>query len=345
MASTELNKSKNDTDESRSDDDNRTDTSRTGTSTDAPGAEADKPSEVPAKGWLQIAKRGWKEASIDQVPLLAAGVAFFTFLSLFPALIALVTLYGLIADPATISQQIGSLTQNMPEGARDLIETQVKGLVDKPTTLGVSLVISLLVALWSASGGMGQLITAVNAAYDEEENRGFVKRKLLALGLTIGAIVFMVLMIALVAVVPVLLGALADSTLVRFALGAAKWVLLVILVTAALAVLYRLAPNRDAPQMKWVSVGAGVATVLWVIASIGFTVYVTNFGSYAKTYGALAGVIVLLLWLWITCYAVLLGAEINAESEQQTMADTTIGEDKPMGERDAVKADSAPPAD
>ncbi len=311
----------------------------------APGSKADAPQEVPAKGWLQIVKRGWKEAKVDQVPLLAAGVAFFTFLSLFPAIVALVLLYSLVADPATISQQIGTLTQNMPGEAASLIQTQIESVSQNQGQGILSLVIAIAVGLWSASNGMGKLITAINAAYDEEENRGFVKTKLLALGLTLAAIVFMAIMISLIAIAPVLLSAIFDSTLVRLALGAAKWILLVILVTTALAVLYRLAPNRDAPKMKWVSVGAGVATLLWVLASVGFTVYVSNFGSYAKTYGALAGVVILLLWLWITCYAVLLGAEINSESEQQTEKDTTKGEEKPMGDRDAVKADSAPPGE
>lgn len=314
-------------------------------SAQAPGSQANKPQEVPAKGWLQIVKRGWREAKVDQVPLLAAGVAFFTFLSLFPGIVALVLLYGLIADPSTITQQIATLTQNMPAEAASLIQTQIESVSQNQQQGIISLAIAIAVGLWSASNGMGKLITAINAAYDEEDNRGFVKAKLLALGLTLAAIVFMAVMISLIAVAPAVLNAVFDSSLVRFAVGALKWILIVVVVTAALAGLYRLAPNRDSPQVKWVSVGAGVATLLWVLASVGFTVYVSNFGSYAKTYGALAGVVILLLWLWITCYAVLLGAEINSESEQQTNRDTTKGEDRPMGQRDAVKADSAAPSE
>ncbi|HET9872930.1 MAG TPA: YihY/virulence factor BrkB family protein [Propionibacteriaceae bacterium] len=308
-----------------------------------PGEDADRPQEIPAKGWVQVFKRGWKEAKIDQVPLLAAGVAFFSFLSLFPALIALVMLYGLFADPAQVSEQLSSMTQNMPSDARSLLETQVQSLTATPQqSLGIGLVISLLIAFWSASGGVGQLITAVNTTYDEEETRGFVKRKALALGLTVAAILFMVVMITLVAVAPPLLDNLLPAGPVRWLVEVLRWVLLVVVVAVALAVLYRVAPARDAPKMRWVSVGAVVATVLWVIASIGFTIYVSNFGSYAKTYGALAGVVVLLLWLWITCYAVLLGAEINAESEEQTVSDTTKGPAEPLGQRGAVKADSTP---
>jgi membrane protein len=318
--------------------------SQPGSARDVPGADANRPTEIPAKGWVQVLKRGWAEAKVDQVPLLAAGVAFFSFLSLFPALVALVLVYGLVADPATVSQQVGSLTQALPPGAGDLIGTQLKTLTSTPQkSLGIGLVISILAALWSASGGVGQLITAVNSAYDEEETRGFVKRKLLALGMTLAAVVFMVIMIGLVAVAPAVLDNLVSSGPTRWLFEAVRWVLLVILVSLALAVLYRFAPDRDAPKVRWVSTGAIIATVVWVIASIGFTVYVSSFGSYAKTYGALAGVVVLLLWLWITCYAILLGAEVNAESEEQTAADTTKGPAQPLGQRGAVKADSTPP--
>lgn len=312
------------------------------TSDQVPGADADKPTEIPAKGWLQVLKRGWAEAKADQVPLLAAGVAFFSFLSLFPAMVALVLVYGLVADPATVSAQVGSLTASLPPGAGDLIKGQLQSLTSAPQkSLGFGLILAILIALWSASGGVGQLITAVNSAYDEEEKRGFVKKKLLALGMTLAAIVFMVIIISLIAVAPAVLD-LVGSGPIRWLLEAARWVLLVLLVAVALAVLYRFAPDRDAPKMRWVSTGAILATLLWVLASVGFTVYVSSFGSYAKTYGALAGVVVLLLWLWITCYAILLGAEINAESEEQTVSDTTKGPAEPIGQRGAVKADSTP---
>ncbi len=200
--------------------------------------------------------------------------------------------------------------------------------------------LSVLIALWSASGGVGNLMAAINTAYDEQETRGFVKKRALALGLTVGAILFMVVMLGLVAVVPPLLDSLVGDTPLRWVLQIGRWVLLVALVSAALAVLYRLAPDRDAPQLRWVSVGAVVATVIWLVASIGFSIYVSTFGNYAKTYGVFAGIVVTLMWLWLTAYAILLGAEINAEAEQQTVADTTTGPAEPMGQRGAVKADT-----
>ena len=305
-----------------------------------PGGEAEKPTEIPARGWFQIVKRGWAEAKTDQVPLLGAGVAFYAFLALFPALIALVTLYGLFADPAVIAEQVNSLTA-LPADVRQLIVDQINN--QNQSALGWAAVLSIALALFSASGGVNNLMTAINVAYDEDDKRHFLKKRLLALALTLGAIIFLVVMLGLVAVVPPLVqNLLGDSPVVQFLLLAARWILLVVLVTAALAVLYRVAPDRDAPKMRWVSVGAGVATVLWLLASIGFSVYVATFGNYAKTYGVFAGIIVLLFWLWITSYAILLGAEINAEAEQQTAADTTQGPAQPIGERDAVKADTVP---
>lgn len=310
---------------------------------DVPGKDADKPTEIPARGWFQIVKRAWKEAKADQVPLLGAGVAFYAFLALFPAMIAMVLLYGLVADPATISSQVKSFTGALPKDAQNLIANSLTSMASsKSASIGFGLVVSLLLALWSASGGVGNLMTAVNTAYDEEEKRGFVKRKLTALALTVGAIIFMVVIIALVAVAPPLLSNLVGSGFARVLLTIVQFVVLVAAVAAGLAILYRVAPSRDAPKIRWVSIGAMVATALWLIASIGFSLYVAKFGSYAKTYGALAGVVVLLMWLWLTSYAVLLGAEINAEAEQQTEADTTKGPAEPMGSRGAVKADSMP---
>lgn len=307
-----------------------------------PGGNAEKPSEMPARGWLQVAKRGWREAKADQVPLLAAGVAFYGFLAIFPTLVAIILLYGLIADPNTLANQIGQLTANLPPQAGDLISKQVQTLASQRQQLGVGVIISIVVALWSASGGVNNLMIAITVAYDEDQKRSFIKKRGLALLLTLGVIVFMAVVIALVVGAPAVFAAISPAAWVRVVAGIIRWVLLVIVVSVALAILYRVAPDRDAPKMRWTSVGAAVATVLWLLASVGFTLYVSSFGNYAKTYGALAGIVILLLWLWITAYAVLLGAEINAESEQQTKADTTKGEAQPLGDRDAVKADTLP---
>jgi membrane protein len=308
-----------------------------------PGVHAEKPTQIPAKGWLQIVKRAWAENSADNMPIIGAGVAFFAFLALFPALIATISLYGLVASPETVSRQIQSLSGQLPQEAQTLLSDQLNNIVDNSGgALTVSLIISILAALWSAASGTGNLITAVNLAYDEVETRSFVKRKALALALTLGAIVFVLITIALIAVVPAVLDALPLGIVGTILAQVLRWGLLLGLMAGALSVLYRVAPNRDAPKFRWVSLGSIVVTVIWAVVSLLFSLYVNNFGSYDKTYGAIAGVIVLMLWLQLTCFLVLLGAEINSEAEHQTAADTTEGEPQPMGQRDATMADELP---
>ena len=308
-----------------------------------PGAGAEQPKEIPRKGWFQVIKRAWAEAKLDQVPLLAAGVAFYSFLSLFPAMIAAVTIYGLVADRQTVAEQAERLSQALPQDAASILTDQMNAIVEQPEqSLGLGLVIALALALWSASGGVGNVVTAVNIAYDEEESRGFVVRKALSLALTLGAVLFAAVAVTLIAVAPSVLDAFVPDGVLRGVAEGLRWLFLLVAVSVGLAVLYRYAPDRDSPRFAWVSVGAAVATAIWMAASVGFAVYVDNFGSYSKTYGALAGVAVLLLWLWITAYIVLLGAEINAEAEQQTLRDTTVGDPRPLGQRGAVKADNLP---
>jgi membrane protein len=308
-----------------------------------PGIHAEKPTEIPWRGWKQILKRAWAEHKADNMPIIAGGVAFFAFLSIFPALIAIVSLYGLVASPETVARQVEELSAQLPDSAAQLIGEQLTAIVNNSgSSLSISLVVSILAALWSASGGVGNLVTAVNIAYDEVEARNFVKLKLLSLALTLGAVVFVIVAFGLLAVVPAVIEALPLGVVGTILAQVARWLLLLAMFAGSLGVLYRLAPDRDAPRFRWVSLGAVVATVLWAMVSVGFSLYVDNFGSYDKTYGAIAGVIVLMLWLYLTCYLVLLGAEINSEAEHQTAHDTTTGEPQPMGTRDAKMADSLP---
>lgn len=312
-----------------------------------PGEQADTPVGIPPRGWWQVIKRAFQESSADNVSMLAGGVAFFAFLAVFPALIAALTLYGLLADPAQVARQVQGIASALPRSAQPLLTEQLTSVTQSSGgALTAGLVISLLAALWSASSGTGNLITAVNLAYDEEESRGFVKLRATALGLTLGAIVFVLLTLTLVAVVPVALDNLGLGVVGRVVAQVVRWVLLIGVVVVGLAVVYRVAPDRASPRFRWVSAGALVATVLWITGSVAFSLYINFFGNYNKTYGALAGVIVLMLWLFLTSYIVLLGAEINAESERQTARDTTHGESQPMGRRRADAADSlAEPTD
>jgi membrane protein len=302
------------------------------------GRQADVPQEIPPRGWKDIAKRTAKEVKQDQVPLLGAGVAFYALLSLFPAIIAGVSIYGLVADPETVRGQIDQLTQMLSPETAKIIGDQLKEVTSGAGgALGVATVVGILTALWSASSGMKAMVTGVNLAYDETEGRKFVKLRGLAILLTLGAMVLMGVALTLIVGFP----ALADSwpTALRWTAGIARWVLLAALLIAALAVLYRYAPDRDEPRWTWVSWGSGIATLLWILASIAFSIYANSFGNYNKTYGALAGVIILMFWLYLTAVIVLVGAELNTEMELQTARDTTAGPTKPMGERDAHAAD------
>ncbi|NEK60337.1 YihY/virulence factor BrkB family protein [Geodermatophilus sabuli] len=308
-----------------------------------PGVSAEKPTDIPLRGWKQVVKRAWAENKADNMPIIAGGVAFFAFLAIFPALIAAISIYGLVASPESVAEQIESLSAQLPESASELIGDQLNAIVtNSGGALTVGLIVSILAALWSASGGVGNLITAVNLAYDEVETRGFVRMKATSLGLTLGAIVFVLITFGLVAIVPAVLEDLPLGAVGTILAQVVRWLLLLGVFAGALAVLYRVAPDRDAPQLRWVSLGSIVVTVVWAVVSIGFSFYVDNFGSYNETYGAIAGVIVLMLWLYLTCYLVLLGAEINSEAEHQTARDTTEGDPQPMGRRDAVVADSLP---
>jgi membrane protein len=310
---------------------------------DRPSGQAEAPVQIPRRGWLQVTRRAFKKSSADNLGVLAGGITYYGFMAIFPAIIAGISLYGLVADPATlIAQQGGSLLSALPQDAQPLIHDQLNALAsDSGGSLSVSLVVSIVVALWSASSATGNLMAAVNAVYDEEETRGFVRRHGTALLLTFGAIVFVLLALALVAVIPPVLNALQMGTLVNVIVQIARWVLLVALVLVALGVVYRLAPDRDAPQFTWTSIGALVATVLWVFGCIAFNLYVENFGSYNETYGALAGVVVLLLWLHLTSYIFLLGAEINAEAENWASKDTKAGKPLSMGHRCTEAAGTA----
>ncbi|WP_296370407.1 YihY/virulence factor BrkB family protein [Pseudonocardia sp.] len=306
-----------------------------------PGGAAEHPTQIPARGWTQVLRRAWGEVKTHNVALLSGGVAFFAFLALFPALIAGISLVALVADPATITAQVRSFTNGLPPAASQLIADQLASVTrSSGGSLSLTLIVSLGLALFSASSGTSHMMQAINIAYGEQESRGYLKLRSLALGLTVAAVVFFVLTLALVAVVPAVLDALPIGVVGAVLAQAARWVLLAVLVVAALAVLYRVAADREAPRLRWVTLGSVIATILWLLGSIGFSLYVNFFGHYNKTYGAIAGVIVLMLWLYLTCFIVLLGAEINAESERQTARDTTTGEPAPMGERQAVAADT-----
>ena len=305
------------------------------------GREAGNPSEIPSPGWKDIFMRVKDEISNDNLSIIAAGVAFYGFLAIFPALAAFVSTYGLLVSPSELQSDLKTVGSILPPQTADLIQSQLARIVNSQSSqLGWGLLGSLVLALWSASKGMKAMIEAMNITYDEEEKRGTIKLNLIAILLTLGAIVAVIVFLGLIAVLPALLGSLGLGETVRALLNYIRWPLLAAAAIFAMAVLYRYGPSRDHPQWKWVSWGAVIATVLWLLGSLLFSIYVSNFGSYDKTYGSLGVVVILMMWFFLSAYSILLGSEINAEMEHQTAKDTTTGEDRPRGKRGAYVADT-----
>lgn len=274
-----------------------------------------------ASGWATTVKHTRGEVKHDNLTIVAAGVAFFAFLAIFPALAALVSIYGLVADPAAVQQQIASLRGVLPAQAADLIGGQLQRIAaGSSQTLGWSLALSIVLGLWSANKGMKGLVQGLNIAYGEEERRPWIKRTAIQLLLTLGAIVAAIVAIGLVVALPAVLSFLGLGAGARVAVEIARWILIAGLVVVGLGVIYRLGPSRETPRWRWVTPGAVLAAVLWLIGSVLFSIYVANFGSYAKTYGALAAVVILLMWFYLTAFVVLLGAELDSERQKSRRA-------------------------
>jgi membrane protein len=305
------------------------------------GRTASEPHQIPMPGWKDILVRSWKEVSENNIFLVSGGVTYAVLLALFPALAALVSIYGLLFDPAQVERQVASLSSILPQESTQMIGDELHKLVTAPHgSLSIGAAVALLLALWSASRGMSGLITAFNIAYEQKETRGFFKFNLIAIGLTVLMLVGGTVIIALVGVLPAAIQFVGLTSSAKWLLLVLEWPLLIVVVMVGLAVLYRFAPNRQIPRWQWVSPGAIVATILWLLGSLAFTVYVSHFNSYDKTYGSLGGVVVMLTWLYLSAFVTLFGAVINAQAELQTKADSTAGPAKPMGARRAHAADN-----
>ena len=314
-----------------------------GRSDGRPGDDADAPHQVPPSGWKDILLRVKDEMKTDSVVLLGAGVAFFALIAFVPALIAAVSIYGLVSDPAQIQSQLSDLLSAAPTEVRNLLQQQLTNVAGQTSSgLGLALVIGVAAALWSASSGMKHLMTAINSAYDEEESRGFLKLRGTALLLTVGAIVGLIIAVGTIAILPPVLRSAGLGSTGRIVVSIVRWPILAVLLMGGLSVLYRYAPDRDEPRWSWVAPGTIVAVIGWVIASLLFSFYTSNFSSYGETYGSLGAIVIVMLWLMISAVMVIIGAEINAETEHQTDQDSTTGRQRPAGQRDAVAADTGP---
>ena len=307
----------------------------------APGDDTQQPRQdphdLPARGWLAALKRAKPRLKELNIPLLAAGVAFWAMLSLFPALIALVVVYGLVSSPEQVTTQVGNALGAVSQDAKGVITGQLETVAaGKAGALSFGLLASLLGLLWSASSGMQNLMQALSTAHEQKETRGFVKLRGTALALTLGALLFAVLVLAAIGVVPPLLENLLGSGPLRILLVVVQFALLFALVVGALAVLYRFGPANRPVGWRWASSGAVVGGVLWMVGTVAFALYVNNFSSYSNTYGALAGVVIFMLWLYLSAFVVLFGALVNAEAEREAKGDA---EAEPEGvDRDVVRA-------
>lgn len=281
----------------------------------------DRAVAIPMRQWKDVALRVRAQSGDDRIAMMSASVAFYAMLAIVPSLIAIVTLYGLVADPSDVRRQMESLSELLPEEARVLLEGQLSAIVGQPgRQLGLGLLASLAGALWASSGGMLALMRAVSVAHGTDEERSFVALRGRAMALTLGAIGFAMAVVAAIGVLPALFAFVGLRDEVRTLLVVARWPLLAVLAALALSLLYRYAPCRPPARWRWVTVGSALATVVWLATTGLFSVYVANFGSYNETYGALGGVVVLLLWLDLTAFAILIGAEIDAAIDHTARA-------------------------
>jgi membrane protein len=309
------------------------------------GREASKPTQIPSLGWKGILWRTCEEFGQDRIMSVAAGVTYYALLAVFPAIAALVSIYGLFADPATVQDHLKTLSGVLLGGAMEIIGEQVKLIASKGGgVLGLSFIIGLAISLWSANAGMKAIFDALNIVYDEEEKRSFLWLNAQSLTFTLAAIAFVLIALIGIIVLPVVLDFVGLRNSVEWLLSLARWPVLLAAVIAGLAMLYRYGPSRDEAEWKWVTPGGIVAALLWLVGSMLFSWYVANFGSYNETYGSLGAVIGFMTWIWLSSIIVLLGAEINAEMEHQTAQDTTTGPPRPLGDRGATMADNIGPA-
>jgi membrane protein len=309
------------------------------------GRRSQNPFQIPWAGWKDILWRTYVRTGEDRLLATAAGVVFFGLLAVFPAITALVSSYGLFANPSTIGANLQTLALMLPEGSFQIVQDQIARVLDKGNTaLGATFLFGLGFAIWSANAGVKAVIDALNVVYEEREKRSFIRLNLLALAFTSGGIAALLLMVGAVVAFPLALDHLGLHPEAQFIVGLARWPLLFVILLGALGILYRFGPSRRAARWEWLSVGTLTAALLWIVGSALLSWYLSNFGHYTATYGSLGAAIGLMTWMWMSAIIVLCGAELNSEIEHQTALDSTVGRPKPLGARGAVMADTLGPA-
>jgi membrane protein len=309
---------------------------------DPKGHGASSPWEMPLRAWKDIAARSYKRTWDDNVALVSAGVAFYGFFALLSLLGLLVLLYGFIADPHTVIEDMRSLTAVLPSDVAVLIGQQLMISVQSSEgTKGLGIVLAMVVALYGGLNGATALLTAMNIAYEEKEKRSLMRFYLIALGLTVSAVLLALVALAAVAAVAFVQGQLPDASPAAAIAGRIFGYIVLTLVACGIAAsLYRFGPSREEAQWKWITPGSAFAAVTWVLLTAAFGFYVSRFTNYQASYGPLGAVVALLSWMYLSAYAFVFGAELNSEIEHQTATDSTIGEPEPIGKRGAWAADN-----
>ena len=293
---------------------------------DRRGRFAEGPSEIPALGRKDILLRVYNGILDDRILANAAGVAYYVLLALFPGIAALVSIYGLVADPNTMISHVDAVAGFAPGGAIDIVRDQLTRLSAQGSTrLGVSSLVGLVISLWSANSAIKALFDSLNVVYEEKERRSFVRLNLVTLSFTIATIAFLLIALSFIIVLPAALNYLPLPGVTSLLLKIGRWPILLLLVTLGLTLIYRYGPCRAEPRWQWITWGSAFAAIVWLTASVLFSWYAANFGSFNKTYGSLGAVIGFMTWVWLSIIVVLIGAKFNAEIEHQTARDTTTG--------------------
>jgi membrane protein len=305
------------------------------------GRHAHVPQRIPWRGWKDILIRTYREILEDRLLALAAGVAFYSLIALFPAIAAGVSCYALVANAATISKHLAVAADIVPAGALDILRDEITRIAAKSDgRLTLGFLVGLGIALWSANAGIKAIFDALNVIYDEDEKRGFIKLNLVSLLFTICAIAGVGFAVTLVVAFPLFLAAFGVTSADHPIVAYLRWPVMFMALILALGVLYRYGPSRQWAKWRWISVGSVFAALAWLAVSALFSWYLSNFANYNATYGALGAVVGLMMWMWLSTIVVLVGSELNSEIEHQTARDSTVGSEKPLGSRGAVMADT-----
>ncbi|GAB4576890.1 MAG: YihY/virulence factor BrkB family protein [Roseibium sp.] len=297
---------------------------------------------ISLQGWKDVLKRTWQQVQTDNVFLISAGVAFYFLLALVPAMTAFSAVATLMIPADAMRALFAEIGYILPESSGRLLADQLDSVLqqgERRTALSLQAGLGLLLSFWAAAAGVRAVMTAITVAYREKEERPLLRFHLTALGLTLAALVIGLGAIVAFVAVPLALSLLPFSGTNEFLLRFLRWPVIICAITAGLSITYRFGPSRRQAKARWLTTGAVVAAFLWLVGSILFTSYVERIANYEAVHGTLSSIVVLLLWFWFSAVVTILGAELNAELEHQTGVDTTIGKDRPMGQRGAFVAD------